>query len=178
MPTQGATVHLLSSAVLRASKCGTPAVCTGPTQFVGSDGARKVARQVVHAAKLQRVRGNGYTSRDRAEELALLRSAELTLQNGFTHFVIVDGRSHAEYGTFTTPSVSTTTGSASLYGNTAFGSATTTTTGGQTFMIAKPSVTNTIVCFDGKPNVAALVYDAQFVFRSLAKKYEAEGVGR
>ncbi|GIX25986.1 MAG: hypothetical protein KatS3mg122_3217 [Caldimonas sp.] len=36
-------------------------------------------------------RGNGYTRAERAEELALLRSAELTLKNGFTHFVVIDG---------------------------------------------------------------------------------------
>ena len=164
------SVHA-AAAILLLAACATP---YQPEGFSGGFTDVQLDKNIFRVS----FRGNGYTSRDRAEELALLRSAELTLQNGFTHFVIVDGRSHAEYGTFTTPSVSTTTGSASLYGNTAFGSATTTTTGGQTFMIAKPSVTNTIVCFDRKPNVAALVYDAQFVFRSLAKKYEAEGVGR
>jgi hypothetical protein len=32
-------------------------------------------------------RSNAYTSAERAEDLALLRSAEITLQNGFTHFM-------------------------------------------------------------------------------------------
>ena len=62
-----------------------------------------------------------------------------------------------------------------MYGNTAYGRATTTTTGGQSFLITKPSTTNTIMCFNGKPEVNGLVYDAQFVFSSLAQKYGVAG---
>src|SRR5216684_2626971 len=86
-------------------------------------------------------RGNGYTRPERAEDFALLRSAELALRNGFTHFIIVDGRSSSEYGAYTTPTQSYTTGGATSYGNTAYGSATTTTYGGQSFLIRKPSAT-------------------------------------
>jgi hypothetical protein len=107
--------------------------------------------------------------------MALLRSAELTLKNGFTHFVIVDSSSRSQVGAFTTPTQSYTTGSAMAFGNTAYGSTQTTTYGGQTFIISKPSATNTIVCFDGKPNIPELVYDAQFVFNSLGQKYGATG---
>lgn len=116
-------------------------------------------------------KGNGYTRADRAEELALLRSAELALKNGFTHFVIVQGQSGAQYGTYTTPMQANTTGSATVYGNTAYGRSTTTFTGGQTFLITKPSTTNTIVCFKGRPEVNGLVYDANFIYNSLASKY-------
>lgn len=38
-----------------------------------------------------RVSGNGYTSTGRAENIALLRAAELTLQDGFERFVILSG---------------------------------------------------------------------------------------
>lgn len=116
-------------------------------------------------------RGNGYTKQERAEELALLRSAELALKNGFTHFAIVDGKSRADYGAFTTPTHATTTGTVSSYGNTSRLNAQTRVSGGDTFIIAKPSTTNTIVCFNGKPEIGALVYDAQFVFTSLGEKY-------
>jgi hypothetical protein len=91
-------------------------------------------------------RGNGYTRADRAEEMVLLRSAELTLKNGFTHFAIVDGRSRTDYSAFTTPTQSSTTGTVSTYGNTSYLNAQTRTTGGQTFIAAKPSSTNTIIC--------------------------------
>lgn len=116
-------------------------------------------------------RGNGYTSAERAEELALLRSAELTLKNGFTHFVVIDGRSREQLGTYTTPTQSYTTANATAYGNSAYGTARTTTYGGQTFLISKPSTTNTIMCFTGKPDIQALVYDAKFVCNSLGQKH-------
>jgi hypothetical protein len=119
-------------------------------------------------------KGNGYTSPERAEEMALLRSADIALKNGFTHFAIIDGRSRADYATFTTPTQSNTNANVTLAGNTAYGRATTTTFGGQSFLITKPSATNTIMCFNGKPDVQGLVYDAKFVFNSLAQKY---GVG-
>ena len=116
-------------------------------------------------------KGNGYTQSERAEDFALLRSAELTLKNGFSHFAIVDGRQSADYGVLTTPTQSYTTGSVTAYGNTAYGSARTTTTGGQSFIIKKPSSTNTIVCFNGKPENGMFVYDAQFIYDSLSTKY-------
>lgn len=116
-------------------------------------------------------KGNGYTQSERAEDFALLRSAELTLKHGFSHFAIVDGRQSADYGVMTTPTQSYTTGSVTAYGNTAYGSARTTTTGGQSFIIKKPSSTNTIVCFNGKPENGMFVYDAQFIYNSLSTKY-------
>ncbi|MBK9595716.1 MAG: hypothetical protein IPO57_10280, partial [Rhodocyclales bacterium] len=61
-------------------------------------------------------RGNGYTRAERAEELALLRGAELTLKNGFTHFAIIDGRTREQSGTYTTPTQSYTTANATAYG--------------------------------------------------------------
>lgn len=115
--------------------------------------------------------GNGYTQSERAEDFALLRSAELTLKHGFTHFAIVDGRQSNDYAVMTTPTQSYTTGSVTAYGNTAYGSAHTTTTGGQSFIVKKPSSTNTIVCFNGKPDNGAFVYDAQFIYNSLTEKY-------
>jgi len=116
-------------------------------------------------------RGNGYTRAERAEELALLRSAELTLRNGFTHFVVIEGRSREKSGSYTTPTQSYTTGSATAYGNSVYGSAHTTSYGGQTIHFSKPSTTNTIMCFNGKPNIQGLVYDAQYICNSIGQKY-------
>jgi hypothetical protein len=123
-------------------------------------------------------KGNGYTSVEKVEEMSLLRSADLTLKNGFTHFVIVNGRSRTDSSFFTTPTQSTTTGTISTFGNTSSLNATTHQTGGDIYNIAKPSTTNTIVCFQGKPANAGFVYDAQFVFNSLSKKYGVEGVSK
>lgn len=117
-------------------------------------------------------RGNGYTHAERAEDLALLRSAELTLKNGFTHFAVIDSQSREKHGTYTPPTQSYTTANATAYGNSAYGTAQTTTYGGQTFHISKPSTTNTIMCFKEKPDIQGLVYDAQFLCNSLGSKYK------
>lgn len=116
-------------------------------------------------------RGNGYTRAEKAEELALLRSAELTLKSGFTHFAVIDSQSRERHGSYTTPTQSYTTANATAYGNSAYGTAQTTTYGGQTIHISKPSTTNTIMCFTGKPDIQGLVYDAQFLCNSLGSKY-------
>ncbi len=137
-----------------------------PQSFSGGFSETQLDKNVFRVS----FRGNGYTDRERAEDFALLRSAELTLKNGFTHFVIVDGRSGTDYSAFTTPTQSTTYGSANVYGNTAYGRSTTTTTGGQTVLIQKPSSTNTIVCLNGKPE-GVFAYDASFIYRSLREKY-------
>jgi hypothetical protein len=120
-------------------------------------------------------RGNGYTRSERAEDLALLRSADLALSNGFKYFVIVtqDGRSST--AAFTTPTQSYTTATATGFGNAAYGSATTTTYGGQTFFVSRPSTSNTIICFVEKPNIQALVFDAEFLVGSLGRKYGVPG---
>lgn len=115
--------------------------------------------------------GNGYTREQRAEEFALLRSAELTLEKGYTHFGIAGSRSSSETGAVTTPTTSYTTGNAYSSGNYAYGSATTRTYGGQTFYVSKPSTTNTVVMFNGKPEVQGMIYDARFICQSIGQKY-------
>jgi hypothetical protein len=159
-----AAVITLATVGLLLAACATS---YQPQSFSGGFTETQLDKNVFRVS----FRGNGYTDADRAEEMALLRSAELTLKNGFTHFVIIDGKSRASYGTYTTPAQSTTTSSATAFGNSAYGQATTTTTGGQSFVITRPSTTNTIVLFQGKPSVDGLVYDAQFVYNSLGQKY-------
>lgn len=98
-------------------------------------------------------KGNGYTSRDRVETYLMYRCAELTAQAGFDYFVILDGSTDTRHNTVTTPGsyTSTTTGSATVYGNTAYGSATTTGTfnPGQTLHITKYGGTALIKVFKG-----------------------------
>lgn len=43
------------------------------------------------------VAGNGYTSTKRAEEIALLRASELTLEKGFERFIVGGGGVRQEY---------------------------------------------------------------------------------
>lgn len=118
-------------------------------------------------------RGNGYTSRERASDFALLRSAELTLQHGYRYFVIVDEQSNTRNSTYTTPITSNTTANVYGSGNYAYGTATTTTSGGQTYNISKPSTSNTIVLFEEKPE-NGFSYNAGFIYQELRQKYGIE----
>ena len=129
-------------------------------------------------------RGNGYTHQERANDFALLRSAEVALENGYEYFSIVDGQRYSETKAFTTPSTSTTQldahtfGTVTGYGNTAsysgntYGTATTTTYGGQTYSIPRPTASNTIVGFKEKPQ--GFAYNAPMVIKSLKAKYGLE----
>lgn len=119
-------------------------------------------------------RGNGYTRPERASDFCLLRSSELALQNGFRYFIIVDSEKSSQLSTYTTPTTSHTTANAYGYGNYTYGTATTTTSGGETYVISKPRATNTIVCFKEKPQVNGLVFDAEYVSKSIKEKYGLE----
>lgn len=116
--------------------------------------------------------GNGYTRSERAEELSLLRCAELTLEKGYTHFGLADSKSGKDLSTITTPTNSYTTGSAYISGNNIYGRAKTNTYGGQTFLISKPSTTNIIVMFKQKPDETGMIFDAKFICQKIGEKYE------
>ncbi len=95
----------------------------------------------------------------------------MAIENGFNYFVIVDSENYSKTGAYTTPSTSHTTANVYGYGNYAYGSATTKTSGGQTFFFSKPRTTNTILCFKEKPQIDALIFDAHFVLKSIRNKY-------
>jgi hypothetical protein len=111
--------------------------------------------------------GDGFDSRERVTDLALLRSAEVALQKGFAYFVVANMADNSSGANYVTPS--TTTATARVVGNNIYGKA--TTYGGQSFYITYPNTTNTIICFKEKPAIQGLVYEAQFVAASLKAKY-------
>jgi hypothetical protein len=61
-------------------------------------------------------RGNGYTQASKVQDFVLLKSAELTLSQGGTHFVIAGSQDQASVGVVTAPSTATV----NRIGNTAF----------------------------------------------------------
>ena len=117
-------------------------------------------------------RGNGYTSAERVADLSLLRCAELCLERGYAHFLLVDATESATLSTYTTSSRASTTGTITGAGNTAFLSTQTTVTPGTTHVYVKPSRMNTIVCFKEKPEGQGLALDARFVSDSIRSKYQ------
>ena len=138
---------------------GVLASCASPYKPAGFGGGFSETQLGENVWRVS-FRGNGYTAGERAEDFALLRSAELTLSNGFTHFAFANSRVDSSMAAVTSPTVSQTSG------------ATTTTSGGGIVFIRRPSATNTVVMFKGKPGDSTLAYDATFVCGSLGAKYQ------
>jgi hypothetical protein len=131
-------------------------------------------------------RGNGYTSGERAQDFALLRASELTIQHGFTCFAIVDENNTTTTSSFTTPGHADTTaygtgyssGNVYLnpYGGTysgtssAYVNASTTYTPPQTYVFYKPQTGIMFRCFQTKPD-GFFTFDAAFLQQSLKQKY-------
>lgn len=107
-------------------------------------------------------KGNAYTDPERATDFALLRSAEVAIENGYGYFQITDSYNGKE-NFFSTSPTTTTTG---FYGNRAVSN----TTGGDVLMASKPSSFNTIVCYVNEPE-DIVVYNAFTVHKSLSAKY-------
>jgi len=117
--------------------------------------------------------GNGYTSEDRTADFALLRSAELTLIQGYRYFIIIDGSQSTQTNIATIGgNTSRTYGSANTIGNTTTFNATTINTTPNIYMIRKPSATNTILMYKEDEKPEGIVYDAEFLDSSLRSKYE------
>ncbi len=93
-------------------------------------------------------KGNGYTSQDRAFKYALRRCAELSKENGYNYFTVLNSSSALYQRQYITPieSQTNTTYSSSVYGNYGYANSnsTTTYTGGNVHIIAKPYVSITI----------------------------------
>ena len=96
---------------------------------------------------------SGQVTDEQVVDLALLRSAELSLQNGFNYFVIVE-----------------TDDSAAIYATAESDGATEFTLhNGLRLQHSHPGTTNTIVCFKRKP--PGFAYVALLVKASLRAKY-------
>ncbi len=146
--------------------------CATPYQKVGFTGGYSETRLGEHLFRVN-FRGNGYTSSERAADFCMLRCAELTQENGCRYFCVLQGGNDVSYSAYTTPRTSQTFGSATAYGNTAYGTATTYTYGGDTYLIAKPRSTLLVRCSPEKPDDTrgALCFDAAFLASSIRSKY-------
>lgn len=179
MKIWGTRMHILIILALLvfATSCSTPYQANG---LMGGFSATQLDNNVFQVS----FRGNGYTNNQRAEDFALLRSAEIAISNGYEYFTIVDAKFYRETHSFTTPSSTTTQlnartfGTATGYGNTAtysgttFGTATTTTYGGQTYVVSRPTASNTVILFKERPQ--GFAYNAPIIVKSLREKYGIE----
>ena len=85
--------------------------------------------------------------------------------------MIVEAENYTEQSSYTTPTTYHTNIHATAHGNNAYGSATTTSTGGQTYNISKPSTSNTIYLLVERPEGGTITYNAKFVRESIREKY-------
>jgi hypothetical protein len=111
--------------------------------------------------------GDIFTHRERVVDFALLKCADVTLEHGFTVFIVVDEKEIKQDREYKT--AEKTYATATAIGNTVTGSS--VKTGGQKYTLTEVQAENTIVCFEEKPEGIAAVYDAQIISRSIRKKY-------
>jgi len=102
-------------------------------------------------------RGNGYTSTNRAEELTLLRSAELCLERGFPAFVLLRERTDIK-------NESIWFSNATVRGGNAYAA-------GGSLLFSMPSTSNLVSCIHEKPS-NVFSYDAIVLYESLTTKYQ------
>lgn len=163
-------VRLIAVAVVAIVGCATPYQRQG---FTGGFDEYPLAADTYTIT----FKGNAYTSADRVQMYLHFRCAELTLETGYNSFVVVEKENQDRTGQFKTQgqSTTTTTGTASVYGNTAYGSSQshTTHTPGQTFNYKKAGRAATIRMYRGaKPEGA---FDAREVVRLLGPRVGVAG---
>lgn len=133
--------------------------------------------------------GNAYTANERVKDLALLRAAELTVQQGFKYFSVVEENNYAKVTSHTTPGHINTTAQGSSYDSgtlhlnsyggtysgtsTAYVNANTTYTPPQTHYSYKPRTELVVRAFQTKPD-DTFTFDAEFLRRSLREKYRVK----
>lgn len=116
-------------------------------------------------------RGNAYTNSERARDFALLRSAEVALENGFKYFAFVQSENYTTSYTSKSPIKARTTGSGYLSGNRLNYNSETQITGGDVTTFSKPNSSNIIVCYKVKPK-DIFVFEAQTIKESIRKQYK------
>jgi hypothetical protein len=156
-------IFIIAIAALMTQGCATPYQEKG---FAGGFSETQLDENVYTVS----FKGNGFTSREKATDYALMRSAQLALQGEYKYFVVMEQNSYTQDSSYTTPITSNTTANAYGYGNSAYGNATTTSYGGQTFITSKPNASMTIICFKEKPE-NAFSYNAEFIYGNLSRKY-------
>jgi hypothetical protein len=160
------TIIIVLTSALLLSGCATSYQAKS---FTGGFSETRLAPDVIRIV----FRGNGYTSRERSQDFALLRAAELSLEAGYSYFVVVSEKNEVRTHTTTTPATARTTGIASTSGNQTIYSGQTTYDPGQTLTTYKPE-TGLVVQFMKEKRGSSFAFDAAFLVGSLKGKYKLE----
>ena len=116
-------------------------------------------------------KGNGYTSEERATDFCLLRCAILCKESGYKYFVIINNDIKMRESLYTSPDRYSSNYTISNLGNVSTVNGNTYRYGGNTYVIRKPSISNTILCVNKKENIDEFVYNSDFIIKSLKSKY-------
>jgi hypothetical protein len=118
--------------------------CATPYQKAGFSGGYKEARLEPNVY-LVSFKGSPFTHKSRVRDFALLRCAELTLENGYRFFAIAPGP--------LPPRAKEVSGQQGI------------------FSVHRPEASHTIICFSEKPADFFLWYEARYLARSIRQKY-------
>ena len=126
-------------------------------------------QQIANDTFIVSAHGNAFASMDLVQTISLRRAAELSVQNGFSYFVVMNGSQDYQTGVITTPGTytGTTTGSAHSLGGSVYGQANTygTYTPGMTNSYSKPSNSITVKMFEEAPFDMTGIHNAAEVLR-------------
>ena len=128
------------------SGCATP---YQSSSFMGGFDETKLSKDSYQV----NFRGNKYSSTQRAIDFTLLRSAELTLESGYTYFVVINSQNRTQKSLDYNPGSLNVASSYSVS--------------------SKPSTTNTIQMLKSEPD-GIFSYHAPTVAASLIRKYGIE----
>jgi hypothetical protein len=109
--------------------------------------------------------GNGYTSEKRVSDFVLLRAAEISLQEGYPYFRIIDRRNWSK--------VTTGKGKARTTCSNVFGQQQCNTSYSAPERTEKPRSTRTVELLQYKPP-SGRAYSAKFVYKSITENYDLE----
>lgn len=104
-------------------------------------------------------KGKASDSIGRVNDFALLRSAEITIQNGYSYFIVIEGGTTIKTGVVSTPAhINMATGMIE---------------GGHVSSYSKPNASIVIQCYKEKPeNVSGIIYDATQVRSNIKSQYK------
>ena len=130
------------------------------------------------------MRGTADNDVNDATEYALLKAAELTIDNGAKYFTVESTMDRAKKGAIVLPGSSqsntTTTANATLYGNSAWGNASSTTYGtytpAQTLNFVRPGVDVIIKTYASEPGGS--FFDASKVTKYIGPRLNPERWGK
>lgn len=148
--------------------------CATPYQPVGLLGGFSDS-QIQNDIFRVNFRGNGYTDLSTASDYALLRAAEIAIQNGFNYFIIIQDNSSIKTSIITTPGYAHTYGDIGAHGDYGSYYAHTTYYPGTSTAVERPFASYLIKCFKRKPNIdAGFIYDANQIEQYIGQKVKTE----